>query len=240
LKTFLDEVPEISDDKPDADKLRGAVEVRNLRFSYGEDFPEVIKNVNFRIAAGEHVAIVGRSGGGKSTLVRLLLGFEKPTGGVVLYDGQDLAEVNLSSVRNQMGVVLQNGQLMSGSIFTNIVGTSALTENDAWAAADAAGLTDDIKNMPMGMQTIISEGSTNISGGQRQRIEIARALAVNPSLLVLDEATSALDPMVEQQTFENIRRRGCSCFIIAHRLSTIRNVDRVIVIDKGKIVEDGG
>jgi len=143
-------------------------------------------------------------------------------------------------VRNQMGVVLQNGQLMSGSIFTNIVGTSALTENDAWAAADAAGLTDDIKNMPMGMQTIISEGSTNISGGQRQRIEIARALAVNPSLLVLDEATSALDPMVEQQTFENIRRRGCSCFIIAHRLSTIRNVDRVIVIDKGKIVEDGG
>ena len=240
LKIFLDEVPEISDDKPDADKLRGAVEVRNLRFSYGEDFPEVIKNVNFRIAAGEHVAIVGRSGGGKSTLVRLLLGFEKPTGGVVLYDGQDLAEVNLSSVRNQMGVVLQNGQLMSGSIFTNIVGTSALTENDAWAAADAAGLTDDIKNMPMGMQTIISEGSTNISGGQRQRILIARALAGRPSIVIFDEATSALDNRTQAIVTRSLDKMHATQIIVAHRLSTIRNVDRVIVIDKGKIVEDGG
>lgn len=240
LKIFLDEVPEISEDKPDADNLRGAIEVRNLCFSYAEDLPEVIKDVSFRIAAGEHVAIVGRSGGGKSTLIRLLLGFEKPTRGVVLYDGQDLAEVNLLSVRSQMGVVLQNGQLMSGSIFTNIVGTSALTENDAWAAAEAAGLTDDIKNMPMGIQTIISEGSSNISGGQRQRILIARALAGRPSIVIFDEATSALDNRTQAIVTRSLDKMHATQIIVAHRLSTIRNVDRVIVIDKGQIVENGG
>ena len=239
LKIFLDEVPEISEDKPDADKLHGAIEVRNLCFSYGEYLPEVIKDVNFRIAAGEHVAIVGRSGGGKSTLIRLLLGFEKPTGGVVLYDGQDIAEVNLSSVRSQMGVVLQNGQLMSGSIFTNIVGTSALTENDAWAAADAAGLTDDIKSMPMGMQTIISEGSTNISGGQRQRVHI-HARDGRPSIVIFDEATSALDNRTQAIVTRSLDKMHATQIIVAHRLSTIRNVDRVIVIDKGQIVENGG
>ena len=240
IQIFLEEVPEASDDKPDADTLRGAIEVRNLYFAYSEDGPNVIKDVNFRIAAGEHVAIVGRSGGGKSTLVRLLLGFEKPTQGTVLYDGQDLAEVNLGSVRSQMGVVLQNGQLMSGSIFTNIVGTSALTEKDAWEAAEAAGLTDDIKNMPMGMQTIISEGSSNISGGQRQRILIARALAGRPAIVIFDEATSALDNRTQAIVTESLNKMHTTQIIVAHRLSTIRNVDRVIVIDKGEIVENGG
>ncbi len=240
IKIFLEEVPEISDDKPDADTLHGAIEVRNLYFAYSEDGPDVIKDVNFRIAAGEHVAIVGRSGGGKSTLVRLLLGFEKPTQGTVLYDGQDLSEVNLSSVRSQMGVVLQNGQLMSGSIFTNIVGTSALTEKDAWAAAEAAGLTDDIKNMPMGMQTIISEGSTNISGGQRQRILIARALAGRPAIVIFDEATSALDNRTQAIVTDSLDKMRTTQIVVAHRLSTIRNVDRVIVLDKGEIVENGG
>ena len=240
LKVFFEEVPEVAEDKPDADDLHGAIEVRNLCFSYGEDLPEVVKDVSFRIAAGEHVAIVGRSGGGKSTLIRLLLGFEKPTRGVVLYDGQDLAEVNLASVRAQMGVVLQNGQLMSGSIFTNIVGTSALTEKDAWAAAEAAGLADDIKNMPMGMQTIISEGSTNISGGQRQRILIARALAGRPSIVIFDEATSALDNRTQAIVTRSLDKMHATQIIVAHRLSTIRNVDRVIVIDKGQIIENGG
>ena len=240
MKIFLDEVPEVSDDKPDAGILRGAIEVRNLDFAYSEEGPKVIKDVSFRIMSGEHVAIVGRSGGGKSTLIRLLLGFEKPSQGVVLYDGQDLEEVNLASVRSQMGVVLQNGQLMSGSIFTNIVGTSALTEKDAWAAADAAGLTEDIKNMPMGMQTIISEGSSNISGGQRQRILIARALAGRPSIVVFDEATSALDNQTQSIVTKSLDKMHATQIIVAHRLSTIRNVDRVIVIDKGQIVENGG
>lgn len=239
IKIFLDEVPEISDDKPDADTLRGAIEVRNLYFSYSEDTPEVVKDISFRIAAGEHVAIVGRSGSGKSTLIRLLLGFEKPSRGVVLYDGQDLSEVNLSSVRSQLGVVLQNGQLMQGSIFTNIVGTSALTEDDAWVAAQAAGLADDIKNMPMGMQTVISEGSTNISGGQRQRILIARALAGRPSIVIFDEATSALDNRTQAIVTHSLDKMHATQIIVAHRLSTIKNVDRVIVIDKGQVIENG-
>lgn len=139
------------------------------------------------------MAIVGKSGCGKSTLIRLLLGFEKPLGGAVYYDGQNLAEMNAASVRSQLGVVLQNGQLMTGDIYRNIIGINDLTLDDAWAAAEAAGIADDIREMPMQMQTIVSEGSTNISGGQRQRILIARALAMKPSVIICDEATSALD-----------------------------------------------
>ena len=132
--------------------------------------------------------------------------FETPKSGAVYYDGQDLSELTLSSVRSQMGVVLQNGQLMQGDIFTNIVGTSALTQDDAWAAAEAAGLADDIRQMPMGMQTVISEGSTNISGGQRQRILIARALAARPAIVVFDEATSALDNRTQSIVTESLDR----------------------------------
>ena len=183
-----------------------AIEARNLTFAYEEGGRNVLSDVSFRIAAGEHVAIVGRSGCGKSTLIRLLLGFEKPKSGAVYYDGQDLSDLTLSSVRSQMGVVLQNGQLMQGDIFTNIVGTSALTQEDAWAAAEAAGLADDIRQMPMGMQTVISEGSTNISGGQRQRILIARALAARPAIVVFDEATSALDNRTQSIVTESLDR----------------------------------
>lgn len=164
-----------------------------MTFAYAEDSPNVLNDINFRVASGEHVVIVGRSGCGKSTLVRLLLGFEKPTKGAIYYDDQDLADLNLASVRVQMGIVLQNGQIMAGDIFTNIIGTSSLTLEDAWQAAEAAGLAKDIKKMPMGMHTVISEGSTNISGGQRQRILIARAIAARPAIVVFDEATSALD-----------------------------------------------
>ena len=159
------------------------MKISDLTFSYGEKLPDVLKDVSFEISAGENVAIVGKSGCGKSTLVRLLLGFEKPRKGAL----------NMPSVRTQMGVVLQNGQLMQGDIFTNIIGTANLTQDDAWAAAEAAGIADDIRKMPMGMQTVIGEGSSNISGGQRQRILIARALAAKPAILIFDEATSALD-----------------------------------------------
>ena len=134
-----------------------------------------------------------------------------------------------------MGVVLQNGQLMSGDIFTNIVGATALTQDDAWEAAKAAGLDEDIRKMPMGMQTVISEGSSNISGGQRQRILIARALAAKPAILIFDEATSALD----NRTQASLNKRNVTRIVVAHRLSTIEDCDRVIVLDKGKIVENG-
>ena len=172
-------------------------------------------------------------------MVRLLLGFETPKKGGIFYDGQDLSELNMPSVRTQLGVVLQNGQLMKGDIFTNIIGTNALTQEDAWDAAQAAGIAEDIMMMPMGMQTVISEGSSNISGGQRQRILIARALVTKPSILIFDEATSALDNRTQAIVTKSLDNLKATRIIVAHRLSTIRNCDRIIVMDAGKIVETG-
>lgn len=238
LRPILEEIPETTEDKVDADVLTGALEVSHLSFAYKEG-TDVIKDVSFRIAAGENIAIVGRSGCGKSTLIRLLLGFEEPRRGAIYYDGQDLAELSLPSVRSQLGVVLQNGQLMTGDIFTNIVGTTNLTQEDAWRAAEAAGIAEDIKKMPMGMQTIISEGSSNISGGQRQRILIARVLAASPAVILFDEATSALDNRTQAIVMESLNKMKATRLVVAHRLSTIREADRIIVMDDGRIAEMG-
>ncbi|MBR1579640.1 MAG: NHLP bacteriocin export ABC transporter permease/ATPase subunit [Selenomonadaceae bacterium] len=239
LKPILEEEPEAISDKADATVLSGVMEVSHLTFAYEGSDHDVLRDVSFKIAAGENVAIVGKSGCGKSTLVRLLLGFETPKSGSIYYDGQDLSELSLPSVRTQMGVVLQNGQLMSGDIFSNIVGTRLLTQDDAWEAAEAAGIANDIAMMPMGMQTVISEGSSNISGGQRQRILIARALVNKPSILIFDEATSALDNRAQAIVTSSIERLKATRLVIAHRLSTIRNCDRVIVMDDGKVAETG-
>ena len=238
LRPILNEVPESVSDKADAGKLSGALSIDHLTFAY-EGGDDVLHDLNFKIAAGENVAIVGKSGCGKSTLVRLLLGFETPKHGAIYFDDQDLSELNMPSVRSQMGVVLQNGQLMSGDIFTNIVGTTALTMQDAWEAAEAAGIADDIRKMPMGMQTVISEGSSNISGGQRQRILIARALAAKPSILIFDEATSALDNRTQAIVTESLNKRHVTRIVVAHRLSTIRDCDRILVMDRGRLVEQG-
>ena len=239
LRPILQEVPETTEDKVDAEALSGAVEVSHLSFAY-EGGEEVLHDVSFRVRAGENVAIVGKSGCGKSTLVRCLLGFETPTKGSVYYDGQNLADLSLSSVRTQMGVVLQNGQLMTGDIFTNIVGTRLLTQDDAWEAAEAAGIAEDISEMPMGMQTVISEGSSNISGGQRQRLMIARALVGKPAILIFDEATSALDNRSQSIVTESLDKLHATRIVVAHRLSTIRGCDRVIVLDDGRVAEEGG
>ena len=239
FRPILKEVPESVGDKPDAGVLSGAIEVSHLTFGYNEG-RDVLHDVNFKISAGENVAIVGRSGCGKSTLVRLLLGFETPKRGAIYYDGQDLSELNMPSVRTQMGVVLQNGQLMQGDIFTNIIGTNALTQEDAWEAAKAAGIDLDIMMMPMGMQTVISEGSKNISGGQRQRILIARALVTKPSILIFDEATSALDNRTQAIVTKSLDNLHATRIVVAHRLSTIRNCDKIIVMDAGRVVETGG
>ena len=239
LKPILEAEPEVNADKVDAEVLSGSIEVSHVSFAYKSDGPEVLRDISFRIRAGETVAIVGRSGCGKSTLIRLLLGFERPKTGAVYYDGQDMAELNVSSVRSQMGVVLQNGQLMSGDIFTNIVGTSSLTMDDAWLAAERAGIADDIREMPMGMYTMISEGSGNISGGQRQRLLIARALANNPAIVLLDEATSALDNRTQAIVTESLAKMHSTRVIVAHRLTTIRDADRILVMDGGNIVESG-
>ncbi len=239
LRPILKEVPESVGEKADAGILSGAIELNNVTFGYVEG-RDVLHDVSFKISAGENVAIVGKSGCGKSTLVRLLLGFETPRRGSIYFDGQDLTELNLPSVRTQMGVVLQNGQLMQGDIFTNIIGTNALTQEDAWQAAEAAGIAEDIALMPMGMQTVISEGSTNISGGQRQRLLIARALVTKPSILIFDEATSALDNRTQAIVTKSLENLNATRIIVAHRLSTIRNCDRIIVMDAGRIVESGG
>ena len=155
------------------------------------------------------------------------------------YDGQNLAEINAASVRAQLGVVLQNGQLMTGDIYRNIIGINDLTLDDAWAAAEAAGIADDIREMPMQMQTVVSEGSTNISGGQRQRILMARALAMKPSIIICDEATSALDNRTQAIVTKSLDQLKATRIVVAHRLSTIRNADRIIVLDEGRVAESG-
>lgn len=239
LRPLMEEEPEVTEDKLDADVLTGAIKLEHLTFSYGEELPDVLKDINLEIRAGENVAIVGRSGCGKSTLLRLMLGMETPKRGAIYYDYQDMQELNLASVRCQLGVVLQNGQLMTGDIYTNIVGTSPLTMEDAWEAAEMAGIADDIRAMPMGMHTVISEGSGNISGGQRQRLLIARAIAGRPAIVMLDEATSALDNRTQAIVTDSLNRMNATRIVIAHRLSTVREAERIVVIDDGRVAEQG-
>ena len=172
--------------------------------------------------------------------MRLLLGFEKPKKGAVYYDGKDLATLDLRSLRQNIGVVMQNGKLFSGDVFSNIIISAPwLTLEDAWKSAEMAGIAEDIKDMPMGMNTLISEGSGGISGGQKQRLMIARAIAPKPKILMLDEATSALDNITQKQVAESLNGLKNTRIVIAHRLSTIKTCDRIIVLDKGKIIEDG-
>ncbi|MDR1379573.1 MAG: NHLP bacteriocin export ABC transporter permease/ATPase subunit [Synergistaceae bacterium] len=239
LKPILEAEPEVTEDKMDAATLSGDVEIKNVFFSYDPGLPMVLKGISLHVRPGESVAFVGSSGCGKSTLIRLLLGFETPTQGAIYFDGQALAGLNVSSVRSQMGVVLQNGQLMSGDIFTNIVGTLPLTENDAWEAARMVGLDRDIENMPMGMHTMISEGAGNISGGQRQRILLARSLANRPKIIILDEATSALDNTTQSIVTESMKAIRATKITVAHRLSTIEDADRIFVMQDGVVAEEG-
>ena len=232
--------PEITATREPARKVSGNIELSHVTFRYEPDTPDVLSDLSLKIRAGEYVAIVGRTGCGKSTLVRLLLGFEKPRRGSIFYDGRDLNTLDPRSLRRNMGVVIQNGQLMQGDIFSNItLSAPQLTLDEAWAAAETAGIAQDIREMPMGMQTLISEGQGGISGGQKQRLLIARAIAPKPKILILDEATSALDNVTQKQVSEALDKLNCTRIVIAHRLSTIRNCDRILVMDHGAIIEDG-
>ena len=196
--------------------------------------------MSLKIKAGDYVAIVGTTGCGKSTLMRLLLGFETPEKGAIYYDGQDMVKLDLRSLRRKIGAVMQNGSLFQGDIYSNIViSAPQLTLDDAWEAAEMAGIADDIRAMPMGMQTIISEGQGGISGGQKQRLMIARAVAPKPKVLMFDEATSALDNKTQKQVSEALDKLKCTRIVIAHRLSTITHGARILVLDKGQTVEDG-
>ncbi len=232
--------PESQENKVMLTSLKGNIELSNVCFRYHENMPYVLNGINLRIHAGEYVAIVGSTGCGKSTLMRLLLGFEKPERGAVYYDGRDLTKIDLRSLRRRMGVVTQDGSLFQGDIYSNIVISAPnLTLDDAWEAAELAGIADDIREMPMGMQTIISEGQGGISGGQKQRLMIARAIAPRPRVLMFDEATSALDNKTQKQVSDALDHLKCTRIVIAHRLSTIKNCDRILVLDKGSILEDG-
>ena len=218
--------------------LRGGLKVDNVSFAY-EDGKNVLEDINININPGEFIAIVGSSGCGKTTLLRMLLGFVKPSGGALFYDTSELSTLDIRSVRRQCGTVLQTGQLLPGSIFQNIVGVYNYSLADAWQAAEAAGIATDIRAMPMQMHTMIPEGAATISGGQRQRLLIARALIKQPRYVFFDEATSALDNISQAIVMRSLEQLAATRVVIAHRLSTVKNADRIIVLAGGRIAESG-
>ncbi len=232
--------PESTENKAMVTSLKGGIELSNVYFRYNENMPYVVDGLNLKIRAGEYIAIVGKTGCGKSTLVRLLLGFETPERGAIYYDGKDMSKLDLRSLRRRIGTVTQDGSLFQGDIYSNIVISAPhLGLKEAWEAAEMAGIAEDIRAMPMGMQTIIAEGAGGISGGQKQRLMIARAVAPKPRILIFDEATSALDNRTQKQVSDALDGLKCTRIVIAHRLSTIKNCDRILVLDKGRILEDG-
>ncbi len=240
VEPILKTEPEISTGQKVVTRLSGVVELNHVSFRYKENMPNVIDDISLKIKSGQYVAIVGKTGCGKSTLMRLMLGFEKAQKGAIYYDGKDINSLDLKSLRRHIGTVMQNGKLFQGDIFSNIAITAPnLTMEGAWEAAEMAGISEDIRHMPMGMHTMISEGSGGVSGGKRQRLMIARAIASKPKILMFDEATSALDNMTQKIVSDSLESLKCTRIVIAHRLSTIRHCDRIIVLDGGKIIEDG-
>ena len=232
--------PESGEDKEALTDVYGDIELEHVTFRYDTESAYVLNDLSLKIKAGEYVAIVGKTGCGKSTLVRLLLGFEKPERGSIYYDSKNLSHIDPRSLRKKMGVVTQNGKLFPGDIYSNIVITAPnRTLKDAWEAAEIAGIADDIREMPMGMNTMISEGQGGVSGGQKQRLMIARAVVNKPSILIFDEATSALDNKTQKQVSDALDKLNCTRLVIAHRLSTIKNCDRILVMEGGKFIEDG-
>jgi NHLM bacteriocin system ABC transporter ATP-binding protein len=238
-RPILEGIPEVDGEKSDPGELNGDIEVRHVTFRYRQDGPPILKDISLKFAPGQFVALVGASGSGKSTLCRLLLRFETPESGSIFYDQRDLANLDVQAVRQQIGVVLQNGRIRAGSIYSNLVGTSALTLDDAWEAARMAGLDADIEAMPMGMQTVLGEGGGSLSGGQRQRLLIARALVRRPRIVFLDEATSALDNETQSIVSRSLDNLRATRVVIAHRLSTIEKADWIYVLDQGELVEQG-
>jgi ABC-type bacteriocin/lantibiotic exporter with double-glycine peptidase domain len=240
VKPILDAVPEMEAKAPQVEDLFGSIEISGLSFRYQEDGPLVLDDLSLKIEPGEYVGIVGKSGCGKSTLMRLMLGFEQPLSGGIYYDNYDLSKVDKTSLRQKIGCCLQSGSLFTGDLFHNITITAPwATQDDAWEALRMACLEDDVRRMPMGLHTVVSEGGGGFSGGQKQRILIARALISKPRIIFFDEATSALDNISQKQVIENLDALHCTRVVIAQRLSTIRNCDRIIVIDKGRIAEQG-
>ncbi len=236
---ILKTLPETSGVKKDPGELTGHIELSDIHFSYDQEGPEILHNISLTIEPGEFVAVVGTSGSGKSTLLRILLGFETPDSGAVFYDDKDLADLDITRVRTQLGVVLQNGALLVGDIFSNIVGAASLTLDNAWQATEMVGFAEEIRKMPMQMHTFLGPSGGGLSGGQQQRMLLARAVVHNPKILFLDEATSALDNASQTIVTQSLDGLHVSRLVIAHRLSTIINANKIVVLDKGRIIQVG-
>lgn len=248
IASHLERITDVLEAQPEQDsssvnlppQLCGNVQLDHVDFQYDAHGPLVLKDITLDIRAGQRVAIVGRTGSGKSTLGHLLLGLYPPTRGKIYYDSHPLQSLNYQAVRSQFGVVIQDSHLFSGSIRENIVlGNPHIGMEQIRRAAQAAGIDDEIMTMPMGYETSVAEDGNVLSGGQRQRIALARALVHEPALLLLDEATSALDVATERLIECNLSALACTQIIIAHRLSTVRNADLILMLEQGKIVERG-
>jgi ATP-binding cassette subfamily C protein len=238
-KPILDAMPEVDTTKADPGELTGRIDVDHVSFRYLEDGPLILNDVSLQIAAGEYVALVGPSGSGKSTLFRMLLGLDNPESGAIYFDGKNLSQLDVAKTRRRMGTVMQTGKIRNGSILDNIIGSAPLTMEDAWEAARMAGFDLDVKQMPMGMQTMLQQGGMTLSGGQRQRLMIARAIVNKPRILLFDEATSALDNRTQAIVSQSLQELQATRVAIAHRLSTIRGADRIYVLDGGRIAQAG-
>ncbi len=239
LRPLLEAETEDYDDKKDVGKLTGEIEISNLNFKYQGTENLILKNVSLKINPGQFVAIVGGSGSGKSTLFRVLLGFEDYEVGTILFNGMDMREVDIRTIRDQTGVVLQDGKIMQGTVLYNIIGTSNYTEEEAWQAARMAGCDKDIEALEDKMNTYLPAGGGTLSGGQQQRIVIARAMIKRPKLVLFDEATSALDNDTQKTVTDNLDELNATKIVIAHRLSTIKDADVIVVLEKGEIMEKG-
>jgi ABC-type bacteriocin/lantibiotic exporter with double-glycine peptidase domain len=239
LQPFLEAVPEISTNNPHPGVLTGDIEFNQVAFRYHPNGPLILDRVNFRVQPGEFVAFVGPSGSGKSTLFNLLLGFLTPATGAVYYDGQNLQTVDSSAIRQQIGSVLETSNVFTGTIMSNIACAMPVTPLEAWEALAIAGMEEQVRAFPMGLQTFVTEGGALISGGQRQRLLLARALVTKPRILLLDDATSAVDNAMQKSVMGRIAKIDATRLVIAHRLNTVRAADRIIVLDKGRIVQNG-
>jgi len=247
-RAHFERIADVLDSKPEQDvqqvhlppRLKGSIELKNVSFQYDPHTPPVLKHISLRIWPGQKVALVGKTGSGKSTLGKLLIGLITPTQGEIFFDEIPLQMLNYQEVRRQFGVVLQEAFIFSGSVRANIAfNNPEMDLAQIIQAAQASAIHEDILKMPMGYETLLSEGGSVFSGGQRQRLALARALAHRPALLLLDEATSALDVTTERAVEQNLNRFSCTQIVIAHRLSTIRNADLILVLDQGQIVEQG-
>ncbi len=240
MRPILEALPESTGEADLPGELTGDIEISNVTFGYDPDEEPVLRDVSLHITAGEYVGIVGTSGSGKSTLLKLMLGFEKPRMGRIYYDSQDINGLDKRELRKKFGVVLQDGGLVPGSIYENITITAPeVSMKRVEETIREVGLTEDISSMPMGLNTIVSDEAGTISGGQRQRILIARAIVGRPGIIFLDEATSALDNETQARVAETLERLPSTRVVIAHRLSTVKNCDRILVMDRGRIREEG-